>query len=137
MAKDFYHEAVKRALEKDGWRITHDPYKLRLGRIGYEVDLGAEKLLAAEREGTKIAVEVKSFRGPSDINEFHRAVGQFVDYLVILELVEPERVLYLAIPEDVWNDFFQEVAIQRAIQRIHARLIIFNPEDQSISKWIS
>ncbi len=24
--KDQFHEAVKRALEKDGWLITHDPF---------------------------------------------------------------------------------------------------------------
>jgi hypothetical protein len=75
MAKDFYHDNFKRTLEKDGWLVTHDPYEIRLGRIGYEVDLGAEKLLAAEKEGEKIAVELKSFVGPSDVNEFHKAVG--------------------------------------------------------------
>ncbi len=137
MAKDFYHEAVKRALEKDGWKITHDPYPLRIGRIGYEVDLGAEKLMAAERQGTKIAVEVKSFMGPSDINEFHRAMGQFNDYYVALELFEPDRVLYLAIPEALWEDFFQEVAIQKAIQRMQAKLIIYQPKNQKITRWIS
>ncbi len=29
MAKDLFHEAVKVALQKDGWEITHDPYKLK------------------------------------------------------------------------------------------------------------
>ncbi|MEH2146813.1 element excision factor XisH family protein [Nostoc sp.] len=33
MAKDLYHEQVKRALEKDGWQITHDPYELRIGGV--------------------------------------------------------------------------------------------------------
>jgi len=27
-AKDIYHERVKKALEKDGWTITNDPFKL-------------------------------------------------------------------------------------------------------------
>ncbi len=30
MAKDFYHENVRKALEKDGWRITHDPYHIEI-----------------------------------------------------------------------------------------------------------
>jgi len=64
MARDLYHEKFKRALQKEGWTITHDPYPLRVGNIGYEIDFGAEKLLAAERPGEKIAVELKSFEGP-------------------------------------------------------------------------
>ena len=75
MAKDLYHERVKRALEKDGWEITDDPFLLESGKIKYQVDLGAEKLLGARKGKEKILVEIKSFVGPSDINEFHRAVG--------------------------------------------------------------
>ena len=81
------------------------------GKIKYQVDLGAEKLLAANRGKEKILVEVKSFIGPSDINEFHRAIGQYVDYLVVLDEIEPERQLFLAVPDFAWNDFFQERAI--------------------------
>jgi len=106
MAKDLYHDNFRKALEKEGWTITHDPYPLRVGRIGYEVDFGAEKLIAAEKGNEKIAVELKSFSGPSDVNEFHRAVGQFNDYFVALEVVEPGRALFLGVPEDVWQDFF-------------------------------
>jgi hypothetical protein len=41
------------------WTITHDPYYLndKIKNIRYEIDLGAEKLLAAERGSEKIAVE--------------------------------------------------------------------------------
>jgi hypothetical protein len=136
MAKDFYHHNFKRALHKEGWAITHDPYPLRVGNIGYEIDFGAEKLLAAERSGEKIAVELKSFEGPSDVNEFHRAVGQFNDYFVALEMIEPDRVLFLGIPEEAWNGFFQEIAIQRAIQRIQAKVVVYNPHLEQIKSWI-
>lgn len=63
MAKDLYHETVKTALVKEGWLITHDPLYLadEPARIDYEIDLGAEKLIVAERGPEKIAVEVKSF----------------------------------------------------------------------------
>jgi XisH protein len=61
-AKDRYHDTVKNALIKDGWTITHDPLRIRLARgKNLFVDLGAERLLAAERGTEKIAVEVKSF----------------------------------------------------------------------------
>lgn len=136
MARDFYHDQVKTALKKEGWHITHDPYPLSVGTIGYEVDLGAEKLIAAEREQEKIAVEIKGFTGPSDVNEFHKAVGQFNDYFVALEIAEPERVLYLAIPERTWTGFFQELVIQKALLRIQAKIIVYNPHNETIVKWI-
>ena len=64
-AKDKYHQEVRLALEKEGWIITHDPYFLRLEGVNYPVDLGAEKLLAAQKENTKILVEIKSFLAES------------------------------------------------------------------------
>ena len=136
MAKDFYHEIVKRALIKAGWKITHDPYLLRSGRIGYEIDLGAEKLIGASKDKSEIVVEVKSFVGASNVNEFHRAMGQFNDYFVGLEMVDPERELYIAVPEAIYNSFFQEEFIQRAIKRIEAKFILFDPSTETIVQWI-
>lgn len=136
MAKDFYHENVKEALKKDGWLITDDPYFLRVDDVGYEIDFGAEPLLAAVKDETKIAVEVKSFVGPSTVNEFHRAVGQFNDYYVALEIEDPERVLFLAIPEDIWTQFFQKRVIQKSLERIQAKVIVYNPYKNEIVKWI-
>jgi hypothetical protein len=135
MAKDLYHDKFRNALTKDGWAITHDPYPLRVGRIGYEVDFGAEKLLAAEKGNHKIAVELKSFAGPSDINEFHRAVGQFNDYFVALEVVEPDRELFLGIPDDAWEDFFQEPIIQKSLERIQAKVVVYSVATETIVSW--
>ncbi len=136
MARDFYHEHVKVALEKVGWKITHDPFPLTIGTIGYEIDLGAERLIAAEKGSEKIAIEIKGFTGPSDVNEFHKAVGQFNDYFVALEMVDPTRTLFLAVPENIWIGFFQEVVIQRALQRIQAKIIVYNPHLKTIISWI-
>ncbi len=77
MAKDIFHNTVKIALQKDGWKITHDPYQLRYGVADVYIDLAASEAIAAEKEGRKIAVEVKSFAGGSTISEFHTALGQF------------------------------------------------------------
>ena len=99
MAKDIFHNTVKIALQKDGWKITHDPYQLRCGVADVYIDLAAEEAIAAEKEGRKIAVEVKSFAGGSTISEFHTALGQFLNYRVAIEVSsEPERILYLAAP---------------------------------------
>lgn len=83
-AKDIFHNAVKLALEKDGWLITDDPIYLDYGGVELYIDLGAEKLIAAEKEGQKIAVEVKSFISGSAISEFHKALGQFINYLLTI-----------------------------------------------------
>lgn len=71
MAKDKYHFLVKRLLENDGWLITHDPFKIMLGKRRGYIDLGAEKLIiAAEKSNEKIAVESDRRRG----KKFHRFV---------------------------------------------------------------
>jgi hypothetical protein len=69
-----------------------------VGGVEMYVDLGAEKIIAAEKDGQKIAVEIKSFIGPSNISEFHTAIGQFINYRVALEEQYPDRTLYLAVP---------------------------------------
>src|SRR5205823_12267280 len=72
--RDVYHEVVIRALQKDGWEITHDPLTLRLGDARLYVDLGAEKLIEATKQGRYIAVEIKSFTGASFFAELHTAL---------------------------------------------------------------
>ncbi|MEB3280223.1 MAG: element excision factor XisH family protein [Lyngbya sp.] len=84
-ALDLYHDAVKNALIKDNWTITHDPLHLRWGTKDMYVDLGAKQLLAAELEDRKIAVEIKSFIGYSDVEDLRNAVGQFVMYRVFVK----------------------------------------------------
>jgi hypothetical protein len=128
---------VREALEKDGWRVTHDPYHIEIEEVTYNIDFGGEPLLAAEKEGTKIAVEVKSFVGPSTVNEFHKAVGQFNDYYVALEMEDPERVLFLAIPEEIWFRFFQKRLIQKSLERIRAKIVVYNPDKNEIVEWIN
>jgi len=108
MAKDIYHDLVRTALEKDAWKITDDPLTLRVGRRDLFIDLGAEKLLAAEREGKKIAVEIKSFVSKSPVKDLENALGQYMLYLKILERLEPDRILYLAIHEEIYLSFFSE-----------------------------
>ncbi len=85
-AKDIFHNMVRSALEKDGWAITHEPLFLKPSqRAKIKIDLGAQKLLSAQKGTQKIAVEVKSFVGLSAISEFHTAVGQFINYRVALK----------------------------------------------------
>src|SRR3954462_6958252 len=100
--RDRYHDAVKAALIKDGWTVTHDPLRLRWGAKDMYVDLGAEALLTAEKGPRKIAVEVKSFVGLSEMEDLERAVGQYTVYHDVLSEIEPDRELFLAINEEVY-----------------------------------
>lgn len=136
-ARDIYHPIFKNALIKDGWKITHDPLKLQWGKKDLYVDLGAEKLIAAEKENLKIAVEVKSFVGRSDIDDLEKALGQYILYHDILSKKEPDRALYLAVHEDIFRDLFEEPIGQLLIENNRLRLVIFNPSMEVITKWIA
>ncbi|MEH2051148.1 XisH family protein [Nostoc sp.] len=135
-ARDKFHNIVKLALQKDGWRITHDPLLIRIENItDMYIDLGAERIIAAEREGQIIAVEVKSFIGTSTISEFHTAVGQFINYRYALEEIDSERVLYLAVPLNTYNDFLNKPFIKTIIQRSQINLIVYDVETEEIIRW--
>ncbi|GFE71258.1 hypothetical protein CFPU101_38680 [Chroococcus sp. FPU101] len=83
-AKDIFHEVVKQALQKEQWVITNEPLKFKYGNVNFQIDLSAERLVAAEKEGEKIAVEIKSFLNPSAITDFYAALGQFLSYRLAL-----------------------------------------------------
>lgn len=137
MAKDIFHDTVKKALEKDDWIITHDPYRLRYGIVDVYIDLAAEEAIGAEKECLKIAVEVKSFASGSNISEFHTALGQFLNYRIALESSEePERVLYLAVPKDVYQAFLRFEPAKTVINRYNIFLIIYDPNQEVIEQWI-
>ncbi|MEM9162591.1 MAG: XisH family protein [Cyanobacteria bacterium P01_F01_bin.4] len=135
-AKDIFHEAVKSALQKDQWIITDDPLRFKFGNVNFQVDLGAEQLVAAERAEEKIAVEIKSFLNPSAITDFYAALGQFLSYRLALESVEPDRVLYLAVPVDVYQTFFQYEFTQIAVEQYKVLLVVYDPASEVIVRWI-
>ena len=134
-SKDLFHDAVKRALEKDRWHISSDPLELAWEEIKVKIDLAAERLIAAERGEEKIAVEIKSFVGTSPISDFHTALGQFLNYRIMLEVKEPERQLYLAVPLETYETFFQSRFAQTAIERHQLKLIVYNPISEEIVQW--
>jgi hypothetical protein len=135
-AKDLYHNTVKTALIEDGWIITHDPLKLEVGKKDLYVDLGAEQLVAAEKAGQKIAVEVKSFLGRSDVDDLEKALGQYVLYYSVLSEQESDRTLYLAVRSLVYEDLFEEPIGQLLIRRERLKLLVFDSVTQRILKWI-
>ena len=137
MAKDIYHQHVKEALIKDGWVITHDPYYLDINNPSpLEIDLGAEKLISAERDSERIVVEIKSFLNKSLTYDFHLAYGQFRIYRRGLQKSDPERILYLAMANDVFTEIQQRSFYMELIQDENIKLIIFDPSSRTIQSWI-
>lgn len=134
-AKDVFHEAVKQALQQEQWVITDDPLKFKFGNVNFRVDLGAERLIGAERAGEKIAVEIKSFLNPSAVTDFYSALGQFLSYRLALESIEPDRTLYLAVPVDAHKTFFQHEFTQTALQRYQVLIIVYDPAKEVIVQW--
>jgi len=134
-AKDKYHDAVRNALLKDGWTITHDPFHLPWGGKDMYVDLGAEQFLAAEKLNQLIAVEIKSFLGQSLLDDLEKALGQYVLYRAVLSKQEPERRVFLAMPFDVAK-MFEEPFGQLLLETNLVRVISFDPLKEVIVQWI-
>lgn len=137
MARDLFHYNVREALLKEGWAITNDPLRIPIDGSHLEIDLAAEMVFGAQRGEEKIAVEVKSFLSKSFMNNFHEAMGQYLDYESALEDFDPERTVFLALPLHAYNhSLFQGRFIQKRLREEKARLIIFDPIKNEIVQWI-
>lgn len=136
-AKDIFHNIVVTALQKDGWIITDDPLKLKWGLRELFVDLGAKKLIAAQKGETKIAVEIKSFIGKSPINELENALGQYILYRNILEETEKERSIYLAIRRSTYQEIFSEPIGVLAIKKSNLYILVFDEKKEEVIQWIN
>ena len=134
--KDIYHDTVKKALIKNGWTITDDPLTLKIGRRSAMIDLGAEKLIGAQLNQYKIAVEIKSFLNPSPLNDLENALGQFILYSKVLDLKEPDRILFLAINKPVFEDIFSEEIGKLLLETTELKLLVFDAKKEDICQWI-
>nr|WP_202925032.1 XisH family protein [Myxacorys almedinensis] len=134
-AKDLFHDAVKQALIRDGWVITDDPLVVRYGPTNLKVDLGAERIIAAQRETETVAVEIKSFLDPSAVNDFHTAVGQYLHYQLAFNYNQWSRKLYLAVPKEIYDTQFEK-PLFRDSQTYRIRILVYSTENQEILTWI-
>jgi hypothetical protein len=134
-AKDSLHNAIRRALEKEGWRITHDPYRLTYMKRDLYIDLGAE-LIAAELGEQRIAVEIKGFAGYSQVDELEKALGQYITYRTLLELSEPERRLYLAVPEAILKSFFDDGLGKLMVESQKVWMLGFDSNSEEVTRWL-
>lgn len=135
-ARDLYHNAVRHALEKDGWTITDDPFTLKLERRNAFVDLGAERLLGAERGLEKIAVEIKSFLSESFLSDFEQALGQYMMYQAVMRRLFPDRSLVLAVPESAFQKIVREGFSRLTLEAYPSvRIMGFDPKSEEVRAW--
>jgi hypothetical protein len=139
-ARDLYHNIVKAALINDGWKVTHDPYRLEYAGKNAYIDLGAERattdaVLAAERGTTRIAVEIKTFSGLSVLTDLQQAVGQYLVYRTWMRTVEPDRQLYLAVDVETAQSVFAQEFGRIVADDIQMGLIIVDLGLERIVEW--
>jgi UDP:flavonoid glycosyltransferase YjiC (YdhE family) len=135
-SRDLIHLATKTALSKDGWSITADPLPIRYDDLTVFADLAAERTITARRARRNIVVEAKSFVGSSLIRDLEHAVGQFSIYRVLLEEAGPRRELWLALPQEIFDDFCQRPAIRLILNRCEIALIVIDLKRQEVVQWI-
>ncbi|MFM6191871.1 MAG: XisH family protein [Planktothrix sp.] len=145
-ARDATHKIVKQALIKDGWEITDDPYVISYGERFLFVDLAAResepleslkgRLISAKKDNSKIAIEIKEFRGQSSIADLQQAIGQYMLYRILLSQVDPKRVMYLAVADITYNNIFSEPVGELAIAEIPLNLLVVDVKQGEIQQWI-
>ncbi|MEC4815267.1 MAG: element excision factor XisH family protein [Scytonema sp. PMC 1069.18] len=137
-ARDIFHESVKVALQKDGWTILREDWYIEVDSMGLAIyiDLAAQKLIEAEKDGRRIAVEIKSFVGDSNMTAFQKALGQFLVYVKAVKKQLLEWTVYLAIPVDIYNGFFLRFDfIREMVEEYDLKLIVFHPGTKEIVLW--
>ena len=104
---------------------------------GWAIDLGAEKIVAAEKDNKKIAVEVKSFREESFANEFHTILGQYLNYRSALKRIDEYRVLFLAVPKSVFDLEFTIEGIINSVEDYNVKILVYDFETKKIIQWLN
>ena len=135
-AQGISHDVVKSILIANGWTITNDPLVLEFEVKGRLVDLGAERVLVADKVGRKIAVETKCFSEASNVDDLERAVGRFALVNVALEEREPDRRFYLAIPGKIADEVFQDPVWQLMLKRDRVRLAVLDADAKVVASWM-
>lgn len=137
MAKDTIHDAVKNALDKDGWAITAEFLQIEYEELEIYADLVAErKPIVAEKGSAKIIVEVKTFPGRSFIRDLQQALGQYELYADVIRLAGLNYELYLAVSSVVYEAFFLRKGTQEIARSHRLKLLVVDLEREEVFLWI-
>lgn len=135
--KAFYHDTVISSLLADGWTITDDPQPLAFdGQRMYSDPSEEREVIAASKRDKSIVVITKSFLGSSLLRDFEEALGQFTIVRLLLEYINDDRQVYLAVPERIYESVFAEKIGRLMIKSQQLRLIVFDERRKSIVEWV-
>ena len=143
--RDAIHNIIRQALIKEGWEITDDPYVISYGERFLFIDLAARldvlngiagRFIGARRGSSRIAVEIKEFRGNSAIADLEQAIGQYVLYRLLLEQVDRERELYLAVADTTFDGIFSEPIGELVMRELPMKLLIVDVKAVEVKRWI-
>ena len=134
--KDTFHETVRTALEKEQWLITDDPLFVPTnGGFNFFIDLGAERILGAEKNGKNIAVEIKSFGGNSPMYTFYEILGQFLIYKIALREQSRPWDLYVALSDVGFKKLDESPIFNKAMEEYQMKFIIINEKLKKVIEW--
>lgn len=134
-ARDTIHHAVRNALIKDGWEITEDPCVITYDDMLVFADMAVECTLAIERVGEKAVVEAKSFSAESEMREFETALGQYLIYRIFLSQSTRDRNVYLAVGNQVFEEFFSRPAIRLVCRECQVAIVVIDLNAEEIQSW--
>jgi hypothetical protein len=134
-ADDKIKPAVVAALVKKGWTITDDPLTIEYEELYVFVDLGGERMIAAERGAERIAVEIKSFPTRSFVADLHPAVGQYAVYRTLLQQEDPGRRLYLAVTSEVDELLLRGAAVRLIFTTLKIPIFVVDMGAEEVVSW--
>lgn len=133
--EDRYHAVMKRCLQKAGWSVIKEHEYISIGSYNNTnrrlyIDL---KVIRGDQQ--LALVEIKSLER-SPVHELMELLGQYLIYKLALDYLSIEIPLYVAIPQKSYNDIIQHVLGQEVMSKYDVPLIIFDPIEEVIVKWI-
>ncbi len=70
------------------------------------------------------------------MNDLEMALGQFILYRDMLSVVEPDRIMYLALPKRTHEGILTRRVGSLIIERNRLRLIVFDEEQERGLEWL-
>ena len=67
---------------------------------------------------------------------FHEAVGKYIVYREALEIIESDRILYLAMPVDTYEIYGSEPLVERVLTKNKVKIILYESSTQHIVSWL-
>ena len=134
-AVDQCHEQVKRALQKDGWQLLAEQYRLYVPK---ERQLYVDLYLSRQVNGTReqlLLTEVKCFPERSAITtELYQAVGQYLFYRDKIDVLKLSAILYLAMPLHVFE--YLDDSVERVMRRYEIHTVVIDLDAERVVRWI-